>query len=135
MFGKIENNKLIFATDSITKEGKRIFNPSAEILLELGYKPITQTEYSHDGKHYKQGYEETETEIKVIWVDNEAEYWLNIPYNEAVEAEIAKEYTIGQELAIQRQKEEKPEEYATYYAYCEHCKAYVKMMKKQTENM
>ena len=41
----------------------------------------------------------------------EAEYWANISYNEAVEAEIAKRYTIGQELAIQRQRDEKPEEY------------------------
>jgi hypothetical protein len=31
-----------------------------------------------------------------------------------------------QELAILRQKEEKPEEYTEYDAYCEDCKAYVK---------
>ena len=59
----------------------------------------------------------------------EREYWANIPYEEAVEAEIAKHYTIKQELAIQRQKEEKPQEYAEYYAYCEACKEYVKSKK------
>lgn len=59
----------------------------------------------------------------------EAEYWANVDYNEAVESEIAKRYTIGQELAIQRQKDEKPEEYAGYYDYCEQCKAYVKEKK------
>lgn len=59
----------------------------------------------------------------------EAEYWANVDYDTAVEAEIAKRYTIGQELAIQRQKDEKPEEYQAYYAYCEECKAYVKEKK------
>ena len=37
-------------------------------------------------------------------------------------------YNISQEFAILRQKDEKPEEYAEYYAYCEECKAYVKKM-------
>lgn len=59
----------------------------------------------------------------------EAEYWANVDYNTAVEAEIAKRHTIQQELGIQRQKDEKPEEYETYYAYCEQCKAFVKEMK------
>jgi hypothetical protein len=59
----------------------------------------------------------------------EAEYWRNVDYNEAVEAEIAKRYTIGQELAIQRQRDKKPEEYEAYYAYCEECKTYVKEKK------
>lgn len=59
----------------------------------------------------------------------EREYWENVPYNEAVVNEIRKEYDINAELAIHRQKEEKPEEYAKYYAYCEECKAYVKSKK------
>lgn len=49
-----------------------------------------------------------------------------LPYDEAVDAEIRKRYTISQEFAILRQKDEKPEEYAEYYAYCEECKAFVK---------
>lgn len=59
----------------------------------------------------------------------EREYWANIPYDEAVNAEIRKQYSESQEFAILRQKEEKPEEYAKYYAYCEECKAYVKEKK------
>lgn len=68
-------------------------------------------------------------EVEAARQAEEQEYWANVPYDEAVEAEIAEKYTIGQELAIQRQKEEKPEEYAEYYAYCEQCKAYVKSKK------
>lgn len=53
-------------------------------------------------------------------------YWLTIPYDDAVDAEIRKRYTVSQEFAILRQRDEKPEEYAAYYAYCEECKVYVK---------
>lgn len=59
----------------------------------------------------------------------EREYWANISYDEAVNAEIRKQYSDSAEFAILRQKEEKPEEYAKYYAYCEECKAYVKQKK------
>lgn len=59
----------------------------------------------------------------------EREYWENISYDEAVNAEIRKQYSESAEFAILRQKEEKPEEYAKYYAYCEECKAYVKEKK------
>lgn len=61
----------------------------------------------------------------------EAEYWQNIPYDEAVNAEIRKRYTESQEFAILRQKDEKPSEYAAYYAYCEECKTLVKAKKAQ----
>lgn len=61
----------------------------------------------------------------------EREYWQSIPYDEAVNAEIRKHYTESQEFAILRQKDEKPEEYAAYYACCEQCKAYVKQKKAQ----
>lgn len=129
MYAKLENNILIYAPNPITKDAKRIYNPSSDMLEELGYKTVISTAYPQDDKHYKQGYEETETEIRIVWVDNEAEYWRTVPYDEAVETLIGKRYTIGQELAIQRQKDEKPTEYAEYYAYCEECKAYVKAMK------
>ena len=58
--------------------------------------------------------------------ETERQYWLNTPYDDAVDAEIRKRYTVSQEFAILRQKDEKPEEYAEYYAYCEECKTYVK---------
>jgi hypothetical protein len=59
----------------------------------------------------------------------EHEYWLNIPYDEAVNAKIRERYSESQEFAILRQKDEKPQEYAEYYAYCEECKAFVKSKK------
>lgn len=49
-----------------------------------------------------------------------------LSYDETVDAEIRKRYSVSQEFAVLRQKDEKPEEYAEYYAYCEACKAIVK---------
>lgn len=62
--------------------------------------------------------------------DTQHRYWREMPYDELVNAEIRKRYSISQEFAILRQKEEKPEEYAAYFAYCEECKALVKIMKE-----
>lgn len=59
----------------------------------------------------------------------EAEYWANISYDEAVNAKIRERYTESQEFAILRQRDEKPDEYAEYYAYCEECKIFVKEKK------
>lgn len=69
-------------------------------------------------------------EMQAAQEQAEREYWANIPYDEAVNAEIRKRYTESAEFAILRQKEEKPEEYAAYYAYCEECKAFVKEKQK-----
>ena len=59
----------------------------------------------------------------------EAEYWQSVSYEDAVNAEIRKKYSESAEFAILRQKDEKPNEYAEYYSYCEECKAYVKEQK------
>lgn len=59
----------------------------------------------------------------------EKEHWQNVDYGEAINAEIRKKYTESEEFAILRQKDEKPDEYAEYFAYCEQCKAYVKEQK------
>lgn len=69
------------------------------------------------------------TEEEIAELDNvELEYWKNVDYEEAVDNEIRKKYSASAEFAILRQKEEKPDEYASYYAYCEECKSFVKGM-------
>lgn len=79
----------------------------------------------------------TPEEIAAMEAENaqaEREYWQNVDYEDAVVTEIRKKYNINQELAIQRQRDEKLEEYMTYYTYCEQCKAFVKEKKAQYEN-
>lgn len=71
----------------------------------------------------------TEEEIQEMQAhasEKEHQYWLTVSYDDAVNAEIRKRYSASQEFAILRQRDEKPEEYETYYAYCEECKAYVR---------
>ena len=58
-----------------------------------------------------------------------AEYWANVDYDEAVNNEIRKKYSMSNELAILRQRDTKPEEYEEYFTYCEDCKALVKEKK------
>ena len=82
-----------------------------------------------DGKEYRDLTPEELAEMERQKQQAEREYWANIDYAEAVNNEIRKRYTESQEFAILRQKDEKPSEYAEYYAYCEQCKAYVKEKK------
>ena len=81
-----------------------------------------------NGKPIKITQEEL-AQMQLVQEQEEKEYWATIPYDDAVNAEIRKQYTESQEFAILRQKDEKPQEYARYYAYCEQCKDYVKSKK------
>lgn len=76
----------------------------------------------------------TPEEIAAMKVEREAAekaYWASVNYAEAVNNKIRERYSISDEFAILRQRDEKPEEYAAYFAYCEECKAFVKQKKQQ----
>ena len=49
-----------------------------------------------------------------------------LTYEQLVVSKIRTVYDLNQELAILRQKDEKPEEYQAYYDFCEQCKAEAK---------
>jgi hypothetical protein len=72
-------------------------------------------------------------EMEAARQTHERHYWTTTDYDSAVNAEIRKRYTVSQEFAILRQRDEKPDEYAAYYAYCEECKAFVKAQKAKYE--
>lgn len=59
----------------------------------------------------------TETELRDIAIKN---------YPNRVSELIRQRYSINDELAILRQRDEKPSEYKEYFAYCEECKTIVK---------
>lgn len=84
---------------------------------------------------YREMTEEEITAMEAIQQEQERQYWQSMPYDEAVNTEIRKRYSVSQEFAILRQQAEKPEEYQTYYAYCEECKAYVKRKKEEYGNV
>ena len=47
----------------------------------------------------------------------------DLKYEDEVVRLIRRKYSLSAELAIGRQRDEKPEEWAEFYAYCEQCKA------------
>lgn len=49
-----------------------------------------------------------------------------IEYKAQIDKLIREKYSINDEIAILRQRDSKPEEYAEYNAYCEQCKAQAK---------
>ena len=66
------NGTLALAPYCVTYDGKQIFNPSTDVLLALGYKPITDTPYPEQEEgtepiSYTVHYEEQENEIVQVW--------------------------------------------------------------------
>ena len=49
-------------------------------------------------------------------------------YSEKVVSLIREKYSLDEELALERQRDTKPEEFSEYYAYCEACKQKAKQI-------
>ena len=101
---------------------------------EAVYDRVLIKEYPNGGKEYETVIVTPATEAKEAW-DEYEDIQVYIPYTETelqqqyentVNALIREKYTLSQELAILRQRDTKPEEYAEYNAYCEECKAKAK---------
>lgn len=70
MYAKLQNGMLRSAPKTVTWNGCTVNNPSAEKLMELGYKPVVYTDMPTDaetGKHYESSWTETEAEIIQTW--------------------------------------------------------------------
>lgn len=90
----IKDGVIIREGAAIVLNGMKIINPTAEQYSEAGW-----VEYTPPApKPYVPTYEEK------------------------VEMFIRERYTISDELAIQRQRDTKPEDFAEYFAFCEDCK-------------
>ena len=70
MYAKLINGALRSAPKKVDYNGKVIFNPPEEILLDMGYFPVTYTDMPSDalnGQHYESHWEQTDTEIVQVW--------------------------------------------------------------------
>ena len=69
MYGKLTEGKIIHAPSSVIYGDKRIINPTEDVLLSLGYYPITHTAppVTEDGYRAVGGWEQTENEIVRTW--------------------------------------------------------------------
>ena len=90
MYAKLINGTLRSAQKKVDYNGKTIFNPPEEILLDMGYLPVTYTDMPTDasnGQHYESHWEQTDTEIVQVWtlVDNPAEPEPELSADEALD--------------------------------------------------
>lgn len=88
------NGKKVFFNGILEVGDKQIINPPREQIIANGWQEYITPEV----EPYKPTYEEL------------------------VEQYIRKKYSINQELAIQRQRDTKIEEFNEYFSYCEECK-------------
>ena len=104
---------MIMTRKAYYKDGKEVSRPKALFWNELNIIPPT------DEQLIAAGYEirEVETPEPTPYVPT---------YEERVVELIRLRYDINSELAILRQRDSKPDEFAEYNAYCEECKAKAK---------
>lgn len=89
MYAKLINGTLRSAPKKVDYNGKTIFNPTEEILLDMGYLSVTYTDMPADapeGQHYESSWSQTGTEIVQEWTlaDNPAEVELELSADEAL---------------------------------------------------
>lgn len=136
IYGKIENG--VFTAhkkpNTITTDEWQIFNPTDEQILEhTGFKPVVEDDIPtcEAGEAPEAYYEEDETTVfkryRKVTVEipkppEPTEEMKRLIYCRLVQKYIREKYSVEDEIAMIRQKEEKPEEYAAYFDYCEECK-------------
>ena len=70
-FGKLEDNKLIYAPYCIVDGEKHIYTNDPAVMLKYGYKRIIKTAYPEDEKSYRETYVEDAETITIIWKEVE----------------------------------------------------------------
>ena len=78
MYAKLVNGALRSAPKKVDYNGKTIFNPPDDVLLDMGYLPVAYTDMptdAPDGQHYESSWSQNDAEIVQVWelVDNPAE--------------------------------------------------------------
>lgn len=92
------NGKRVFFNGILQVGNKQIINPTEELLVADGWQE---------------------------YIPAPVEPYVPT-YEERVEQLIRERYSLNQELAIQRQRETKVDEFNAYYEYCEECKTKAK---------
>ena len=74
MYAKLINGALQYAPNHITVNGNNIWNASAELMLDQGWKPVVFTEQPEPepGYYYESGWKETTKKITQTWTKKEA---------------------------------------------------------------
>lgn len=106
----------------ITKENNEIYS------TEEKYVHIKNTDvYFKRGLAIGLSVEQCEEVDEIPNIRNEEDYGNHV--NDL----IRRRYSLSEELGILRQKDEKPDEYRVYFAFCEECKAKAKVELEQNK--
>lgn len=69
-YAKLVNGSLRASPKNVEYNGRIICNPKEDVLLALGYLPVTYTDMPSDavnGQHYEPHWEQGDTEIVQVW--------------------------------------------------------------------
>ena len=69
-FGKIENNRLVYAPSVIIDGDKQIITTDASVYLQYGYKEIMREPYPQGEIVYREHYVENDTTITISWTED-----------------------------------------------------------------
>ena len=109
---KKDNQVAEINEDKIDDKGKTIYSKVASSLINDGFIEMTESEIKKylEDKTKKENYKNNPM----------------VSYEDKVVSLIRKKYNVNQELAILRQRDAKPQEFAEYNEYVEQCKEQVK---------
>ena len=123
-YAKLIDGRPVWAPSVLRKDGNVIANPSASRLRAEGYKEVIYPAAPAPGGSTALYSEEADC-IRVVW-QSAGQPAAATSYEQRVEALIRGRYTVSDELAILRQRDTKPGEFAAYDAFCEECKRQAK---------
>ena len=126
----ISKNELKPAPDTLTEMREvdeemhkcLIFNPDEEDYNRHGYYAKKYTSIPDNNYSYTEYWDEATPERPYhlqCWEQGEK---IQIDYETRVIELIREKYSLDEELAIQRQRNSKPDEFQEYFNYCEDCK-------------
>lgn len=69
-FGKIENNRLVYAPSVIIDGDKQIISNDTSVYLQYGYKEIVREPYPQGEIVYKEHHVENDTTITISWAED-----------------------------------------------------------------
>jgi len=112
-------------------EGNHIYAEGDKYLRRILDKIVVGRSYALGYIYYLDGKKLPEPKLEVPGdfeeaSDEEIKEERDVRYPNVVEKYIREKYTVSDELAIQRQRDTKPEAFAEYFDYCESCKARAK---------
>ena len=70
-YGKLENDKIVYAPNVLIDGKRQTFTNDANVYLKYGWKEIVSSPCPDDGKEYTLAFEETDTQILYIWRETE----------------------------------------------------------------